>query len=287
MDSTTTADDGRHAYAFPETTGVTAPEAAPTGGAALNPEPAVDEVLREQFASVGLALRREGAVAAAAMAVFTTIVLLTQAQEGAAAEIPLDPKMGIAAVMMALLLPMAVWKGEGPEQRGYHHSMPVDQAGHAMMRTGAGLAWTLAGVAAFFAWIGLLSVTTGGDVVSAAPWQWVAPFAGATVFYLIGSALTLVTSHPWRWLGGSAIAFVFLNVFRAVDSTRPLVEAIDSLLTGRYGLFTLLTGLVRGGGAAIESWMVPDFGAWLTSVGIWLVAAVGAFVWAAHRQPEG
>jgi hypothetical protein len=283
MDTTTTAEDARHAYAFPETTAVAGPEGAPLGGAALNPEPAADEVLREQFASVGLALRREGMVVAATMAVFTTIVLLTQAQEGAA-EIPLDPKMGVAAAMMALLIPMAVWKGEGPDQRGYHHSMPVDQAGHAMMRTGAGLAWVLAGVAAFFAWIGLLTVVTGGDVEAAEPWQWAAPFAGATVLYLFGSALTLVTSHPWRWLGGSAVAFLFLNAFRAVDALRPLVEAIDSILTGRYGIFTLLTGLVQN--HSVHAWMTPDLGAWVTSVGIWLVAAVGAFVLAAYRQPE-
>ena len=30
--------------------------------------------------------------------------------------------------------------------------------------------------------------------------------------YLLGSALTLVTSHPWRWLGGGAVGFVFVNV---------------------------------------------------------------------------
>lgn len=282
MDTTTTADDARHAYAFPESTGVTAPD-APLGGAALNPEPAADEVLREQFASVGLALRREGYVVAGMMAVFTTIVLLTQAQSGAA-EIPLDPKMGFAAAMMALLLPMAVWKGEGPEQRGYHHSMPVDHAQHAMMRTGAGLAWAMAGVVAFFGWIGLLTVITGGDVQTAEPWQWAAPFAGASVLYLLGSAATLVTSHPWRWLGGSVVGFFFLSIFRFVDSLRPLVEAIDAIWWGRYGLITLLTGEVRNYGQI--PWMVPDLGAWLTSVGLWLVVASGAFFLAANHQPE-
>lgn len=283
MDHATTADDARHAYAFPETTAVTAPE-APLGGAAMNPEPAPDEVMREQFASVGLALRREGMVVTVTMALFTAIALFNQAQDGAA-EIPLDPKMGVAAALMALLIPMAVWKGEGPEQRGYHHSMPVDQGDHAVMRTGAGLAWTLAGVAAFFAWIGLLSVATGGSIDAAEPWQWAAPFVGATVLYLFGSALTLVTSHPWRWIGGSVVAFIFLTAFRAVDALRPLVDAIDSLLTGRYGLFTLLTGLVRGSpyGSYL---MIPDLGVWLTSAAVWLVAAVGAFLLAAYRQPE-
>jgi hypothetical protein len=281
MDTTTTADDTRHGYAFPETAAVAAPEGAPLGGAALNPEPAVDEVLREQFAAVGLALRREGFVVAGTMAVFTAVVLAMQTQEGLA-RIPLDPGMGVATAMMALLLPMAVWKGEGPEQRGYHHSMPVDHGQHAMMRTGAGLAWALAGVVAFFAWIGLLTVTTGGNVASAEPWQWAAPFVGATVLYLLGSALTLVTSHPWRWLGGGVVAFFFLGAFRAVEALRPLVDAIGSILSGRYGLFTLLTGTVEN----VMGRMVPDAGAWLASAGIWIIVAVGAFVAAAHRQPE-
>lgn len=282
MDTTTTADDTRHAYAFPEATGLAAPEPEPAlGSAALNPEPAVDEVLREQFAAVGLALRREGFVVAGTMAVFTAVVLAMQTQEGLA-RIPLDPGMGVATAMMALLLPMAVWKGEGPEQRGYHHSMPVDHGQHAMMRTGAGLAWALAGVTAFFAWIGLLSVATGGGVASVEPWQWAAPFVGATVLYLLGSALTLVTSHPWRWLGGGLVAFFFLGAFRAVEALQPLVDAIGSILSGRYGLFTLLTGTVEN----VMGRMVPDVGAWLASAGIWLVAAIVALVWAANRQPE-
>lgn len=284
MDRTTTADAATHDFVFPETTALTAPE--PRLESALNPEPGWGDVVREQLAATGLALRREGLVVAVAMTVFTLVVLLTQAQDGPA-EIPFGPKMGIAAAMMALLIPLAVWKGEGPEQRGYHHAMPVGQGEHAVMRGAAGLAWTLAGVAAFFGWMGMLSVVTGGSVEAVEPWQWLAPFAGATVMYLLGSAVTLRTSHPWRWLGGSAVGFFFLNAFWGVDALRPLVDTIRSLLTGRYGIFTLLTGLVQNlNRGDTGSWMVPDLGAWLTSVGIWIAVGVGAFLWAAYRQPE-
>ena len=191
--------------------------------------------------------------------------------------------MGTPVALVALLVPMAVWKGEGPEQRGYHHGMPMEPGAHAVIRAGAGLAWTLAAVAAFFAWMWLLSVVTGGRVNAIEPWQWAAPFAGATVLYLLGSALTLVSSHPWRWLGGGVVGWVFLDGFRSVGALRPLREAVDAVLTGRYGISTLLTGL-----AIQPNWFhkVPAAGAWLASVCIWLGLAVGAFLVAAHRQPE-
>ena len=140
----------------------------------------------------------------------------------------------LLAAILALLIPMAVWKGEDPARRGYHHAMPVGHGEHASARVAAGLAWTMAGMAAFFGWMGLLSVTTGGSVDAAEPWQWVAPFAGAAVMYLLGSALTLATSRPWRWLGAGAVGYFFLNAFRGLDATEPLADALNASWR-RYG----------------------------------------------------
>ena len=188
--------------------------------------------------------------------------------------------------MMALLIPMAVWKGEEPARRGYHQAMPVDHGDHAIARGAAGLGWTLAAMGAFFAWMGVLTVATGGQVEAGQPWQWLAPVIGATVTYLLGSALTLVSARPWRWLGGGMVAYLFLGVFRAVDGVSPLVSLIDSVFTGRFGLRTLLTGLAPNPLPHQFPFLVTDLGAWLTSVWIWVVMAVAAFLVAAHRQPE-
>lgn len=276
---TTTADPAAAAFVFPEYAGL---PAGPVEGAALNPTPRWRDVLREQFAAVGLALRREGLVAAGVATLFTGFVVYAQVQKGLA-EIPLTPSAGVAAAIMALLIPMAVWKGEDPARRGYHRAMPVSHAAHAVARTAAGLAWTLAATVGFFAWLGLLSALTGGAVSVDAPWRWMAPFAGVTVMYLLGSALTLTTSHPWRWLGGSVVGYVFVNVFRGVTSTAPLVDTVNAALQGRYSLRTVLTGMAQAGG----KWRLqPDFGVWLTATWIWLAVAVAVFLWSAHRQPE-
>jgi hypothetical protein len=283
--NTTTADPTASTFALPENVGLAAP-APPLEGAALNPVPGWMDVLHEQFASVGLALKREGAVVGLFAALFTAFIVWTQLQHGAAA-FPLSPKEGIAAAVMALLIPMAVWKGEDPGRRGYHHAMPVDQGAHASARVAAGLAWTLAGVAAFFGWMGLLAAVTGGPVENVEPWQWAAPFAGATVLYLLGSALTLATSRPWRWLGGGAVAYFFLNAFRGLDATEPIADSINAIVTGRYGLTTVVTGLVRDvEDAHIGEWMVPDLGAWLTATFLWLAAGISVLLWSAYRQPE-
>jgi hypothetical protein len=279
--NTTTADAATSTFTLPENVGLATVPPPPLEGRAMNPVPGWMEVLREQFSSVGLALKREAMVVAGFLGLFTAFVVLQPRVGG----LPLTPAAGIATALLALLVPMVIWKEEDPARRGYHHAMPVEHGPHALARGAAGLAWTMAGVAAFFAWVGLVSGITGGHVVDVQAWQWLAPFAGAAVLYLLGSALTLVTSRPWKWLGLGAVGYFFLNAFRW--SARPLVEAVDSLLSGYYGLSTVLTGLVhhevRLPG---EHWMSPDLGAWLTATFLWTALALTLFLWASYRQPE-
>ncbi|HKP74671.1 MAG TPA: hypothetical protein VJT67_03975 [Longimicrobiaceae bacterium] len=287
---TTTADPlATEALELPQNLGLTIQPRAPDDDAgdaepAMNPAPEFFDVLREQFSAVGLALRREGLVTGLCMLFFSAVLLLRQFG-GGPTQLPFTFKEGVATAMMALLIPMAVWKGEEPARRGYHQSMPVDHGDHAIARGAAGLGWTLAAVGAFFGWMGLLTLATGGSVEAGEPWQWLAPVIGATVTYLLGSALTLVSARPWRWLGGGAVAYLFLGMFRRSDGLTPLVDLVDAVFTGRFGLRTLLTGLVRNP-ADTYPWMVPDLGAWITTVWIWVVMAVAAFLVAAHRQPE-
>ena len=280
MNTTRTADPvTAGAFELPENEGFVAPP--PLEGRALNPVPAWPDVLREQLSSVALAVKREAVVVAGFLGLFTAFAMFESDGVG----VPFTPTAGIVSGLAALLAPMVIWKGEGPARRGYHHAMPVDHGPHAIARGAAGLAWTMAGVAAFFAWSGLLTVVTGGRVANVEPWQWLAPFAGATVLYLFGGALTVVSSRPWKWLGLGAVGYVFVDAF--YGSVWPLAESVDSLLNGNYGLTRVLTGLARhhfrhpG-----ERFSSPDVGTWLTATFLWMALALTLFLWASYRQPE-
>src|SRR5689334_20978175 len=102
--------------------------------AVLNPVPAWHAVAREQFRSVGVALRREALVAAGLMGLLSVWIGYLQVETHGHMEVSFNPEAGIPAVILALLIPMAVWKGEDPARRGYHRAMPVGHGAHAVMR---------------------------------------------------------------------------------------------------------------------------------------------------------
>jgi hypothetical protein len=252
--------------------------------AVLNPVPAWNVVAREQFRSVGVALRREGLVAAGLVGLLSVWIGYLRVETGGHAQISFTPEAGLPAVILALLIPMAVWKGEDPARRGYHRAMPVGHGAHAAMRGLGGLAWTLGAVAAYFTWLGVMSALSGGEVEAAERWQWMVPFTGAAVMYLLGSALTLVTAHPWRWLGGTVVGYLFLSTLRAADGTRPLSETVSSVVWGRYGLATVASGLTAEPG---HPWMhSANASLWMLATWMWLAIAITAFLYASYRQPE-
>lgn len=250
----------------------------------LNPAPAWTAVAREQFRSVGVALRREALVAAGFVGLLSVWITYLQANGSPGAPVSLSPEAGVPAVILALLVPMAVWKGEDPARRGYHRAMPVNHGAHAVMRGLSGLVWTLGATLAYFAWFTVAAALTGGHVENNAWWLWLTPFAGAAVTYLLGSALALVTAHPWRWMGGGVVAYLFMNALRAADGTRPLAEVVDGVLWGRYGIGTVASGYSPVYG---DRWNhVADPSVWLLSTWLWLAIAISVFLYASYRQPE-
>ena len=272
----------RRAFAGPLAAPDAVMSAAPPAPAlALNPAPRPWDVFREQLGAVRLTLRREAAVAGGLALLFTAFTWMASVADGGTG--PFTPGGDFLPGVMALLVPMAVWKEEGPRLRGYHHGMPVARSTHAMVRAGAGLAWLLLGVGVYLAWLGALSGGFDGD---AAPWRWVAPFAGAAVIYLFSTALTLRASHPWWWLGGGCVALVFLTeISRVGGGVAPLADAVWDVFLGRYGLETVLMGRAFDTGYVVVP-ALPSLGAWVTAVCIWVPAALGTFLLAAHRQPE-
>jgi len=256
--------------------------------AVLNPVPGLRAVAAEQFRSVGLALRREGLVAGGFLALGSLWIAQMQWNSMGHASFPLSPEAGIPVSVLALLVPMAVWKGEGPAARGYHRAMPVNHAAHAVARSLSGLAWTMMAVAGYFGWLAAMAALTGGKMGGEyAPYQWVVPFTAAAVMYLLGSALTLVTAHPWRWLGGGMVAFMFTGVLRTTDGTRGLWDLVNTVIEGKYGLQTLISGMSPGSPGEFGSYMQNAVAStWLLATWMWAAIAISLFLFAAYRQPE-
>jgi hypothetical protein len=211
----------------------------------------------------------------------------------------------LPAVLAALFAALAVWKGEDPARRGYHWSLPVGHAGHALAKAFAGWAWLVAAIGAYMAWLGGLALATGGGVGvepslsgydATAEWRWLVPFAGATILYLFGTALALASRHPWRWLAGGAVGIAFLTSWAAsMGGGTPLHDAVWTLWHGEYGLRPALTGLApdpyvfsKGHGRFHSGlWVLrPSFGAWISAASLWLAASLGAATLAACRQPR-
>ena len=253
--------------------------------AVLHPLPRRADVVREQFLSVGLSLKREAMTVAGLAGLVTLAVTWAEATSTAATAVEFLPEAGIPVALLSLLVPLAVWKGEGPAQRGYHHAMPVQHGGHAIARALSGLVWLLAAVGAYFGWLAFLAAFTGGNIRPAPTHQWLAPFAGATVLYLIGSALALRVAHAWRWIGGAFVGYLFLGALQA-GGMGLLYRLVNEALFGRMGLSTVVTGEGTHPWQYRYGYHHPSASVWLAATWLWLAIAVTLFVWAAYRQPE-
>jgi hypothetical protein len=267
----------------------------PMNALALQPLPRRAGVAREQLRAVGLSVRREALACTGILAMVSTVLVAEELRRPYSSPMHMSPEMLVPAAVVALLLPMAMWKGEGPGRRAYHHAMPVDHGPHAVARTLAGLAWLMAAIAAYAGWLGLVALLTGGRVLTGAGYLWAAPVVGAVVLYLLGSALALRVAHPWRWLGGAAVGYAFLTVLSSNDAPMPVYGTVESVFSGRYGLGTLLSGLspipmsevVPDGGRYTYLAHQAVMGGWMTAVWLWLAIAISLFLWSAYRQPEG
>ena len=289
--------------------------AARRSAVTLRPAPRIGLVLREQLALAGLQLRGLGLLAAAAMAVITTMIAWWHLSRGSGANFVL-PDMSLAGLLGGTLAPLALWRGEGPSRRGYFLAQPIGRLAHTLARLLAGWTWLMGAVALFLAWALALALATGSDVsigllrtrvlqpelaatgalldlgMASNAWLWLVPFTSATVLYLLVSLAMLATDQPWRWFGG--LAFATLVVSALLDSSGHGVPLLvhDTLL-GRYGVEAVLMGLSDQRvdpslvPATAEGQIdLPDLRAWATSTAMLALTALAALVLVARRQEE-
>ena len=291
----------------------------------LHPLPRRADVAREQFLVTGMALRAGARWIVGLMLLFSALILYTwyetTQQSNGSMNLETSPDAFGPAAILAILIPLAVWRSEEPARRTYLWSMPVERDWHQLAKNASGWAWLMFAVAAYLLWVVALALITGSEIgvgretvflgesfrnaqpgdwlrirVEMAGWQWAVPFVAATATYLLGSAAALGSNHPWRWIAGGVVGFLVLGaVTEGIAELQSVNDFWESIVTGRYGLGTLFTGQVgapevftsRTGRTISAMVRRPDLLAWLVSALIWLGLGVAATLAAGtrHREP--
>jgi hypothetical protein len=288
--------------------------------------PAWGPVLAEQFRATGIAIRREAGLFTLGTILFTLMVVLSWLRhrpEGDAAHgLMSNLEVVLPIVIGGVIAPLAVWKEQGPSRRGYHWAMPVSRFAHDLTKVLAGWAWYMIAVGGFLLWVVLLTAVTQGissaEMSRIPAWSWLVPFVGATATYLAGTAVALSADHPWRWYAGVVIGFAVMLALFEAGGWRAGSHAFESVLGGRWGLETLVSGHIdvpvaatmengrlvapgippselrvvtmrtaSDGGQVVQAVRsVLSFPHWAGSAAMWLGLSLGAVLLAAARHQE-
>ena len=278
--------------------------------------PAMKAVWGEQLRVVGLAIRREGTLAALVLALgslaliaFSRMPVLQAMVDGEVGQLvfdPGEPPWGFFAVLAALLLPFVVWKGERRFGDTPLWSMPVDHRRHTLLKVAAGWVWLLAILGAALAWVTLTVLASGGtlgvdevrllvlDPAGAAAgtpsamesvnwttpwWEWALPFTSATAAYLLASTLVLATRRPLFWAAGLWVAGgVVLGIadFRDID----WIQRVSDFVAWYIGGDSFAWGMSGG----IEVWtLLPSIKMWTASSALWISLGLAGVLGASGR----
>lgn len=285
------------------------------------PSPATAAV--EQTRVVGLALRREVLAICAVLVLGIVAIPVIQMFEIVIDGEPvtyLNPAdLGFVAMLVALVAPLGVWRGESRFGESQLWTLPVDHARHARMKIAAGWLWLMAVVTAgVLAIIVMFLLIDGGalgidvtrslvvDPAGAAAgradalrevswstpwWQWLIPFTAATATYLAATALWLGAKQPLWWVGGGWLFFLVFGLLAEGDvawvtaTFEWFYATLDTLFTG--GTESLWTYVPLPTGDWTRAWSaMPGAGRWGAMTFGWI--GVGLLtVWVAtarHRE---
>ena len=281
--------------------------------------PSLKAVWVEQLRVAGLAIRREGALAAVALALgsvaliaFSRIPVLQAIVNEEAGELvfdPGEPPWGFFAVLAALLLPLVVWKGERRFGDTPLWSLPVDHRRHALLKVAAGWVWLLAILGAALVFVMLTTLASGGalgvdevrllivDLSGATAgtpgatesvnwttpwWEWALPFTSATAAYLVASTLMLATARPLFWAVGLWVAgAVALGVADVWDIG--WIERTADFVAWYIGGDTFTRGVQLPSGGR-EAWtLLPTAKMWAVSSVLWIGLGLAGVLAASGR----
>jgi hypothetical protein len=279
--------------------------------------PSTKVVAMEQLRVVGLAVRREGLLLCTGLVIFGLIVAVVEDLQGQ--QVTLEPEiLGYLAMLVALVAPLGVWKGERLFGESELWTMPVDHARHARLKIVSGWVWLMAlisfGLLAMVSGVWLngaslgvdetrllvsdpvLARSGGGQITrvpwSSPPWQWALPFTASTAVYLAASAFLIGLRRPVVWGVGGWLAFLAFGLLSASGGIAWLTATVETVvylfdLLASGGSESAQTLVLLDSGQRVLGWSrLPTTGSWAAATAMWLALASGA-AWAATRRHRG
>ena len=281
--------------------------------------PATKAVWGEQLRVVGLAIRREAALAALvlvlgslALIAFSRMPVLQAMVDGEVGQLvfdPGEPPWGFFAVLAALLLPFVAWKGERRFGDTPLWSMPVDHRRHTLLKVAAGWVWLLAILGAALGWVTLTVLASGGTLgidevrvlvlepagaAAGTPsatesvnwttpwWEWALPFTSATAAYLLASTLMLATRRPLFWAAGLWLAGAVVLGIADIRDIQWIQRASD-FVAWYIGGDSFTRGMQLPTGRQ-EVWtLLPTFKMWMASSAFWIGLGLAGVLGASGR----
>jgi hypothetical protein len=183
----------------------------------------------------------------------------------------------IAIALLALAWGASIWRGEGPKNRSYFLSHPVDASVHELSRIAAGAGWLVVAIggAVIVALIGATVRHAAGGGTVDGPLASIGLFTGAVLVYLMVAAVSTLTSR---------VAEVVILAYASMVLVVPLLSMagfgrsvgriLTPIMVGTFGFRAALVAPVEATPSAI--------GVWTGALVIWYVVAgalIGGAVW--------
>lgn len=194
-------------------------------------------------------------------------------------ELLLASPLHVFAFLAAYGWAAGVWSDEGPGERRYHWSLPVERPAHDLTRIGVGAAsFLIAGVAAVLLWT--LPVATLTGAITPGPARALV-LIGLVVLlgYLLGTVPALLSDHPARWSIGVFLGYavgtgLLMEASEHWNRVGPAARALESVWSGELGLEAAIFAPQQMAGYAEETVSASP----VLALFLWLVLAAAVVV---------